>query len=117
MSTVKVGFAVAWPAFWIGVPIKIVIGLLLLAMGVHFWEMPGLAFLLILSIPIDIWAVGVSARTVFLDRLRLEPPDGLGLTLWWQLALAGAVYLPLAVFIESQAVHISKSIAAAIMEH
>src|SRR5919201_2238162 len=116
MSTVKLGLAVAWPAFWTGVALKIVISLLLLAMGLHFWEMPGLAFLLLLSIPIDIWALGVSARTVFLERLRLEPPDGLGLTLWWQIALASAIYLPLIVFVESQTVHISKSIAAAMLE-
>jgi len=116
MSTLKLGLAVMWPAFWIGVPIKIVICLLLLAMGLHFWEMPGLAFLLILSIPIDIWALGISARTVFLDRLRLEPPDGLGVALWWRIALVNAIYLPLAAFIESQTVQISKSIAAAIMD-
>ena len=57
MSSVKLGLAVAWPAFWTGVPIKIVIALLLLAMGLYPWEMPGLAFLLLLSIPIDIWAL------------------------------------------------------------
>src|SRR2546426_1997057 len=84
MSSVKLGLAVAWPAFWTGVPIKIVLILLLLAMGVPPWEMPGLALLLLLSIPVDIWALGLSARTVFLDRLHLEPPESAGVSLWWQ---------------------------------
>src|ERR1044071_8914518 len=96
ISPVKLGLAVTWPAFWTGVPIKIVIALILLAFGKHPWEMPGLAFLILLSIPIDIWALGLSARTVFLERLRLDPPDGLGLTLWAQIAALTAVYAPLA---------------------
>ena len=78
ISSVKLGLLVAWPAFWIGVPLKLVLSLLLLAMGLHPWEMPGLAFLLLLSIPIDIWALGLSARTVFLERLRLQAPEGVG---------------------------------------
>ncbi|TKB76434.1 MAG: hypothetical protein E8D45_06215 [Nitrospira sp.] len=88
----KLGLAVFWPAFWMTVPIKLVIGLLLLAAGMHPWDMPGLGFLLVLSIPLDIWAYGVAARTVFLERLRTQPPDGLGLTLWWQATLLIAIY-------------------------
>jgi hypothetical protein len=116
MSSVKLGLAVAWPAFWSGVPIKIVFFLLLLAAGLHPWEMPGLGLFLLLSIPVDIWAVGVSARTVFLDRLRLQPPDLLGLTLWWQTTLLNVLYLPLAYFIESWTITGAKALAAAIMD-
>jgi hypothetical protein len=111
ISSVKLGLLVAWPAFWIGVPIKLVLSLLLLAMGLHPWEMPGLAFLLLLSIPIDIWALGLSARTVFLERLHLKAPEGVGVTLWWQSALLNAIYLPILYFVGAEAVSASKSIA------
>lgn len=116
MSAVKLGLAVAWPAFWTGVPIKIVLGLLLLAMGVHPWEMPGLALLLLFSIPVDVWALGLSARTVFLDRLRLEPPESVGVTLWWQAALLSTVYLPIAYGIESGVVGGAKAVVGRMFE-
>ncbi|MER3422372.1 MAG: hypothetical protein C4293_03230 [Nitrospiraceae bacterium] len=116
ISSVKLGLAVAWPAFWTGVSIKIVLILLLLAAGLHPWEEPGLAFLLVLSIPIDIWALNLSARTVFLERLRLEAPDGIGLTLWWQVAIFSAIYLPIAYFIESGTIAGAKAFAHAVME-
>lgn len=115
ISSVKLGLLVAWPAFWIGVPLKLVLSLLLLAMGLHPWEMPGLAFLLLLSIPIDIWALGLSAKTVFLERLRIKAPEGAGLALWWQSALLNAVYLPILYFVGAEAISISKSVAAWIM--
>jgi hypothetical protein len=115
-SSIKLGLAIAWPAFWTGVPLKIVLLLLFLAAGLHPWEMPALAFLLLLSIPIDIWAVGLASRSVFLERLRREPPDGLGLTLWWQMALFSAVYLPIAVAIESQTISMAQSIAAGLLD-
>ncbi|HKN86055.1 MAG TPA: hypothetical protein VJV04_04300, partial [Nitrospiraceae bacterium] len=111
ISAIKLGLLVAWPAFWIGVPLKLVISLLLLAMGLHPWEMPGLAFLLLLSIPIDIWALGLSTKTVFLERLRMKAPDSAGLTIWWQAALLNAIYLPLVYVVGGGAVSISKSIA------
>lgn len=116
ISSVKLGLAVAWPAFWTGVPIKLVVALLLLAAGIHPWDMPGLVFLLVLSVPVDIWALSLSARTVFLDRLRLQPPEGIGLMLWWQAALVSALYLPAAYVIESQSVAGSKAMAARVME-
>lgn len=106
----------AWPAFWTGMPIKIVLALLLLAMGQHPWEFPGLAFLLLLSIPVDIWAVGLTSRTVLLDRLGLEPPASLGLTLWWQGAALYATYGSLACFLERQTIAGSKAVAARIMD-
>lgn len=116
MSPVKLGLAVAWPAFWTGMPIKIVLCLLLLAMGQHPWEFPGLAFLLLLSIPVDIWAVGLSGRTVFLDRLGLEPPASLGLTLWWQGAALAATYGSFACFLERQTIAGSQAVVARILD-
>ena len=116
ISAIKLGLLVAWPAFWIGVPLKLVISLLLLSMGLHPWEMPGLAFLLLLSIPIDIWALNLSTKTVFLERLRMKAPDSAGLTIWWQAALLNAIYLPIAYVVGGGAVSISKSIAAWILE-
>jgi len=116
MPPVKLGLAVAWPALWTGIPIKIVVVLLLLAAGLHPWEPVGLAFLLLLSIPIDIWAVGLSARTVFLERLRMQPPEGLGMALWWKGMALNVVYFPLAYIIESQTIALSKAVAGHIME-
>src|SRR5690349_12387077 len=116
MSSIKLGLLVAWPAFWTGVPLKIVLVLLLLAAGLHPWEFPGLAFLLILSIPIDIWALNLAVRTVFLERLRLKAPDGIGLTLWWQGALMSAIYLPILYVVESGTISVAKAIAAWFME-
>jgi hypothetical protein len=65
------------------------------ALGAHWGEGVGLWLLFLICIPIDIWATGLVARTLFLDRLRLEPPEGIGLSLWWKNALAGALYLPI----------------------
>jgi hypothetical protein len=116
ISAVKLGLLVAWPAFWIGVPLKLVISLLLLAMGSHPWDMPGLAFLLLLSIPIDIWALNVSSKTVFLERLHVKAPDSAGLTIWWQSALLNAIYLPIFYYVGDGAVSASKSMAAGILD-
>lgn len=116
MSPVKLGLAVAWPAFWTGAPIKIALALLLLAMGLHPWESTGLALLLLLSIPVDIWAVGVSGRTVLLERLSVEPPDSLGVTLWWQGAALAATYGSLACFLERQTIAGSQAVAARILD-
>ena len=115
MSPVKLGLMVAWSAFWTGIPFKLVIALLFLAMGVHPWDMPGLAFLLLLSIPIDIWALSLTARTVFLDRLRIKAPDSIGLTLWWQAAAMSAIYIPAAYLVGSQVIAVAKSMASSIM--
>jgi hypothetical protein len=67
----------------------------------HIGEGAGIALLFLLAIPVDIWALGVVGRTYFLEKLRKEPPDGIGLTLWWKCALTGAVFLPLVWFIAS----------------
>ncbi|WP_455242991.1 hypothetical protein [Petrachloros mirabilis] len=128
MSPTKIGLGVLWPAFWTGIPLKLAIAVLFLAMGMmHFENRLGLAFLTVLSspvtvfamptismaleshigegvgiallfllcIPIDIWALGVVGRTFFLEKFKKEPPDGLGLTLWWKSALVGAIFLPI----------------------
>lgn len=69
--------------------------ILMAALGAHWGEGVGLGLLFLIAIPIDIWAMGLVARTLFLERLQVEPPDGLGLSLWWKGAVAGAVYLPI----------------------
>lgn len=116
VSPIKLGLAVWWPAFWTGIPIKIVIALLLLGAGLHPWEMPGLGFLLLLSIPVDIWAYGIVARTVFLERFRTRPPEGLGLTLWWQATLLTVVYGTLGYYVVGFAKEVAKAVTAWAME-
>ncbi len=96
MPNAKLGLLVVWPTFWTGFPIKLVIVMLLLAAQVHPWEGSGLYALLLLSIPIDIWALGLCARTVLLERLRVDPPRGMGLRLWATWAAFSVVWLPLA---------------------
>src|SRR5574338_335004 len=61
---------------------------------VHFGEGVGLPLILGMSIPVNIWALGLVGRTFFLERLRKEPPDGLGLAIWWRSALTGTFFLP-----------------------
>jgi len=128
MSPTKIGLGVLWPAFWTGIPIKLAIAVLFLALGMmhfenriglafimllsspvtvfalptlsmglesHIGEGAGIALLFLLSIPIDIWAMGVVGRTFFLEKFKKEPPDGLGLSLWWKSALVGAIFLPI----------------------
>lgn len=116
LPPVKLGLAVAWPAFWTGAPIKVVLALVLLAMGLHPWESTGLAMFLLLSVPVDMWAVGLSGRTVFLERLGLEPPPSLGLTLWWQGVALYATYGTVACFLERQIITLAKAFAARVME-
>jgi hypothetical protein len=128
MSPTKLGFGILWPAFWTGLPIKLIFVILFMAFGiVHFenriafaflmllaspvtvfalptitmgvgsdiGEGAGIALLFLLAVPIDIWALGIVGRTFFLERLRREPPGGLGLTLWWKCALVGAIFVPI----------------------
>ncbi|HEU4683832.1 MAG TPA: hypothetical protein VFS39_04955 [Nitrospira sp.] len=74
-----------------------VFALPIISMGLdsHIGEGVGIPLLFLIAIPVDIWALGVVARTFFLEKLRKEPPPGLGMTLWWKGALVGAVFLPL----------------------
>ncbi len=61
----------------------------------HIGEGVGMWLLFMLAVPIDIWALGIAGRTYLLERLRREPPGGLGLTLWWKCVLVGAIYVPI----------------------
>lgn len=60
----------------------------------HLGEGAGIALLFLICIPIDIWATGVVTRTLFLEKLGLEPPDGLGLSVWLRSAILGAFFMP-----------------------
>jgi hypothetical protein len=68
---------------------------IILGLDSHIGEGAGIAWLFVLAIPIDIWALGIVGRTFFLERLRREPQNRLGLTLWWKCALVGAIYIPI----------------------
>ncbi len=87
-----------------------------MAFDSHFGEGAGLALLFLLCIPIDIWAFGVVTKTVFLDRLKLEPPDGIGLSLWWKSAVVGALYLPVLWFVVSTVTETAISLTHALFE-
>ena len=82
----------------------------------HIGEGAGIALLFLLCIPIDIWALGVVGRTYFLEKFRKEPPDGLGVTLWWKCAVVGAVFLPLLWFIVGTVTSTSISMAHSLFE-
>lgn len=82
----------------------------------HIGEGAGIAFLFLLSIPIDIWALGLVGRTYFLEKFRKEPPEGLGVTLWWKSAVVGAVFLPLVWFIVGTVTATAISMAHSLME-
>ena len=116
MSNIKLGLLVFWPTFWTGFPIKLAIGLLLLAGHLHPWEGTGLAFLLLLSIPIDIWALGLCTRTLFLERLKVDPQPGLGLALWWKWTLFNIIYLPILYFAVGGVSSGAKGVTAKVIE-
>ena len=115
MSNVKLGLLVVWPTFWTGFPLKLVLALLMLAAGVHPWEGAGFEALLVLSIPIDVWALSLCSRTVFLERLSVDPPKGTGLRLWGLWAVFSIIYLPLLVLIVGGAKSLAQSAVAATM--
>ncbi len=74
----------------------------------HFGEGIGLPIIFGMSIPVDIWALGLVGRTFFLERLRKEPPDdGLGFAIWWRTALIGTFFLPLLWWIVSRVTEIA----------
>jgi hypothetical protein len=68
---------------------------IIMGLDSHIGEGVGIAWLFLLAIPIDIWALGIVGRTFFLERLRREPQNRLGLMLWWKCALVGAIYVPI----------------------
>ncbi len=82
----------------------------------HIGEGAGIALLFLLSIPIDIWALGVVGRTFFLEKFRKEPPNGLGMTLWWKSALVGAVFLPILWVVVGTVTSAGISMAHSLME-
>ncbi|HKT34095.1 MAG TPA: hypothetical protein VJR03_04635 [Nitrospira sp.] len=82
----------------------------------HIGEGAGIAFLFLLSIPIDIWALTLVGRTYFLEKFRKEPPEGLGLMLWWKSAVVGAVFLPLLWFIVGTVTSTAISMAHSLLE-
>lgn len=74
----------------------------------QFGEGIGLPIIFGMSIPVDIWALGLVGRTFFLERLRKEPPyDGLGFAIWWRAALIGTFFFPLLWCIVSRVTEIS----------
>lgn len=95
-----------------------VFALPIITMGLdsHIGEGAGIALLFMLSIPIDIWALGIVGRTFFLERLRREPPDGLGMTLWWKSALVGAIFLPILWLVVGTVTSTSIAVAHSLME-
>lgn len=115
MSNIKLGLLVSWPTFWTGFPIKLVFALLLLAGHMHPWEGTGFFLLLLVSIPIDIWALGLCARTVFIDRLKVEPQPGLGPNLWIRWAVFSAIALPVIKIIVSEGTGVAKSVTSSIV--
>jgi hypothetical protein len=116
ISSVKLAWAVSWAAFWTGFPFKMIIALLLLTAQIPPWEGSGLIALLAASAPIDIWALGLTARTIFLERLGVEVRGPVGIGLWWQGALLGAVMLGVADFAVGATADIGKKVAAAVFD-
>ena len=115
VSSIKVAWAVCWAAFWTGFPLKLVAAVLLLAMQIPPWEGAGLTALLIVSIPIDMWALGLTARTYFLERYGMELEGAIGFALWWQGAVIGIAFLMAAYFTIGEAVSVGKQLAASII--
>jgi hypothetical protein len=115
VSSIKVGWDVSWSAFWTGLPFKLIVVVLLLAMQVHPWEGAGLAALLVISIPIDIWALRLTARTYFLERYSLELEGPIGVALWWPGAIIGVSFFAASYYLVPAAASIGKQIDEAIV--
>ncbi|MCA9468684.1 MAG: hypothetical protein KC643_25030 [Nitrospira sp.] len=90
--------------------------LLLLAAHVHPWEGTGLFYVLLVSIPIDMWALGLCVRTVFVDRLKVDPQPGIGLQLWIRWAVFSAVFIPLMKSVVSVVADGAKAVTHGIIE-
>lgn len=95
-----------------------VFALPIISMGLesHIGEGAGIAILFLLAIPVDIWALGLVGRTYFLEKFRKEPPDGLGLTLWWKSAAVGAIVLPIIWFLVSTVTSTAISMAHSLLD-
>ena len=116
ISSIKLAWALSWAAFWTGFPFKAIVALLLLAGQVHPWEGTGLIALLTVSVPIDIWALGLTARTFFLERMGMEIRGPVGIGLWWQGAALGAVALGAAYYAVGTTVAVCQKVAAAVFD-
>jgi hypothetical protein len=116
MPNIKLGLLIFWPTFWTGFPIKLVVVLLLLAAHMHPWEGAGLFLLLLVSIPIDIWALSLCARTVLIDRLKVDPQPGMGPNLWIRWAIFSAVVLPVITIVVSTVTEAAQSVVASLTE-
>lgn len=90
--------------------------IIMMGLESHIGEGAGIALLFLISIPVDIWAFGVVGRTFFLERFRKEPPEGLGLTLWWKSAVVGAIFLPVLWLIVGTVTSTAISMAHSLME-
>lgn len=93
-----------------------VVALLLLSAHLHPWEGSGLFLLLLVSIPVDIWALGLCARTVFIDRLKVDPKPGFGLHLWIRWAAFSALALPIIMIVVSTVTETTQSVVSNIVE-
>ncbi len=113
ISSVKLAWALSWAAFWTGFPFKVIVALLLLAAQVHPWEGAGLIALLAVSVPIDIWALGLTARTFFLERMGIEVRGPVGVGLWWQGAALGAGMMGIAYYTVGAVAAVCQKAAAA----
>jgi hypothetical protein len=116
MSNTKLGLLIFWPTFWTGFPIKLVAALLLLAAHLHPWEGSGLFMLLLVSIPVDIWSLSLCAKTVFIDRLNVDPKPGIGLRLWIRWAPFSAVVIPIIFLVVSTVTDFAKSVVTSVVE-
>ena len=113
ISSIKLAWALSWTAFWTGFPFKAIVALLLLAGQVHPWEGTGLIALLTVSVPIDVWALGLTARTFFLERMGVEVRGPVGIGLWWQGAVLGSATLGAAYYAVGATAAVGQKIAAA----
>jgi len=116
ISSVKLAWALSWTAFWTGFPFKMIVALLLLAAQIHPWEGVGLIALLALSAPIDIWALGLTARTFFLERMGIEVRGPVGIGLWWQGAVLGVATLGVAYYAVGATAAVCQKATAATLE-
>jgi hypothetical protein len=114
-SSVKMAWGVSWSAFWTGLPFKLIAAVLLLAMQVSPWEGIGLAAMLVIAVPIDIWALGLTARTYFLERFGLELPGPVGLRLWGQGIVIGVGVLAAGYYIVGGSITLAKQATAGII--
>ncbi len=71
--------------------------------------------MILISIPIDIWALGLCARTVMIERLRVDPQPGFGPNLWVRWAVFSAIALPVIKLIVSGVTGVAKSVTTSIV--